>query len=259
MNIAFVTNRGAVREENQDALCIAGTVRTGDMASPEILPDPGPYPALLAVIDGMGGYKGGAVAAGIVAKTLAEAAAKRVFSTEFDREADCETLRSLLKSAALRMADYSLHAPELAGMGAAASGILIREKTALVWVCGDCRVYRVSGGEMERLTREHSIVETLFEQGAIDEDGMRTHPRKNIVTSAISAAFADSFELYARAVSRCEEDAFFICSDGTWEALGTGELLRRLASFSPDAAAGLFGDLLAAHCKDNVSFIWQAR
>jgi serine/threonine protein phosphatase PrpC len=257
MNIAFVTNRGAVREENQDALCIAGTVRTGDMASPEISRDTGTYPMILAVIDGMGGYKGGAEAAGIIAEALADASAKRVFGADFNREADYEALRSILKSSAIRMAEYSLRDPGLAGMGAAVSGVLIREKTALVWGCGDCRVYRVSGGELERLTREHSVVEELFGQGVIDEEGMRTHPRKNIVTSAISANFADSFDLYARPVSRCEDDAFFVCSDGVWETLGKGDLLQRLASFSPDAASGLFGDLLAAHCRDNVSFIWQ--
>jgi protein phosphatase len=145
---------------------------------------------------------------------------------------------------------------ELTGMGATVAGVLIREKSALVFNCGDCRVYRFSAGEMERLTREHSVVETLYEQGKIDEDEMRTHPQKNIVTSAVSADLAGEFELYAKGVSRCREDVFFLCSDGVWETLDTRQLMQWLARPFPEAAGGLFRSLLTAGCRDNVSFLW---
>jgi protein phosphatase len=256
VNIAFITNRGAVRQENQDALCVAGAVRSGDMESPEFF-DKREYPLLLAVIDGMGGYEGGAVAARIVAQTLSDGAGKGVFQGTFNRDADAEALRALLEAAALRMADEVRDTANLSKMGATVSGILLRENSALVFNCGDCRVYRISGGELERLTREHSIVQALFEKGVIDEDGMRSHPEKNVVTSAISADFAGVFDLYTRAVSRCEGDAFFICSDGVWESLSAQDLLRRLSSGFPNAARELFSDLIAARCRDNVSFIWQ--
>jgi serine/threonine protein phosphatase PrpC len=226
------------------------------MAGPEVLEVNG-YPLLLAVVDGMGGHKGGARAARILAEALT-VGYKDIFDARFDPEADRRALRSLLEKAALRMEADAGRSPEFAGMGATVAGVLIREKNALVFNCGDCRVYRFSAGELERLTRDHSVVEMLYEQGEIDENEMRTHPKKNIVTSAVSA-LGDNFELYAGGVSRCEEDVFFLCSDGVWEALDAGQLARWLARPFPEAADGLFKSLLAAGCRDNVSFLWQAR
>ncbi|MDR1979099.1 MAG: serine/threonine-protein phosphatase [Synergistaceae bacterium] len=257
--VASMTHRGALREENQDALCVAGAVRTGDMRSPEVL-EARESPLLLAVIDGMGGHEGGEKAARVLAETLAGGAVG-VFGVELDLEEDERNLRSLLDKAALRMDADVRRNPALGRMGATVSGVLIREKTALCFNCGDCRVYRLSGGELERLTRDHSIVQALYEKGEIAEDEMRVHPQKSVVTSAVSAGSAGAFELYTKAVSRCESDVFFLCSDGVWEAMGSRQLTQRLTRPSgttlADAAKEFFDSLLAAGCRDNVSFLWQ--
>ena len=259
MKVAFVTHRGATRPENQDALCVAGRGRVGCMDSPETLELEG-YPQMLAVIDGMGGRAGGALAAKAIAETFSEAVQspglKNLFAPALDIGEDEKAIRALLDSSERKMASLAARDPEMAQMGAVVAGILLREKSALVFNCGDCRVYRVSGGASERLTREHSVVQALYEKGEIDEDGMRTHPMKNIVTSAVSPCSEDGFELYARAVSRCRGDAFFICSDGVWEALDPQRLTSWLSDPATDAR-GLLGDLLSSGCRDNVSFIWQ--
>jgi protein phosphatase len=256
MKIAFVTHSGALRPENQDALSVAGTFRAGCMAAPETIDLEG-YPRMLAVIDGIGGCAGGALAARIIAETLSEAAnVKNLFSEELDIEGDEKAIGALLEASERKMALAARDAPEMAQMGAVIAGVLIRERSALIFNCGDCRVYRVSGGASERLSREHSVVEALYEMGEIDEDGMRSHPMKNIVTSSVSPDTGQRFELYVRTVSRCHGDAFFICSDGVWEALDS----RRLAEWltGPDMdASGLLDDLLSSGCRDNVSFIWQ--
>jgi protein phosphatase len=260
LKVALMTHRGAVRTENQDALCVAGAdgpgvFWVGDMEKSEVLEVNG-YPILLAVVDGLGGHNGGARAARIVAETLANGFKEAIANTDFDPEADRRALSSLLEKAATRMEADAGRTLELAGMGATVAGVVIREKNALVFNCGDCRTYRFSAGELERLTREHSVVETLYEQGKIDEDEMRSHPQKNIVTSAVSA-FGE-FELYVRGVSRCGEDVFFLCSDGVWETLSSRQLAQWLTRPFPEAAEGLFQSLLAAGCRDNVSFLWQA-
>jgi serine/threonine protein phosphatase PrpC len=269
MNIAAMTHRGAVRSENQDALCVAKRIWTEDMSAPQILKmeelrmeelqmeefQMKELPLLLAVVDGMGGHKGGGRAARILAEVLSGA----VFEAKLDLEADEGVLNSLLQEAALRMESEARQAPDLADMGATVSGAVIREKNALVFNCGDCRVYRFSSGGLERLTRDHSIVQILYEQGEIDEDEMRLHPQKNIVTSAVSADPTVMWELYVKGVSRWENDVFFLCSDGVWEAMDSRQLARWLTPGLPLAqgAAGLFDALLAGGCRDNVSFLWQ--
>jgi protein phosphatase len=251
MIVAAMTHRGAVRSENQDALCVAKKFWIGDMDAPQVL-EVGELPLLLAVVDGMGGHKGGARAARILAQVLAEGAA---FGAELDLEADQRALDSLLREAAGQMKSEARKAPELASMGATVSGVVIREKNALAFNCGDCRTYRFSGGGLERLTRDHSIVQTLYEEGKIDEDEMRSHPRKNIVTSAVSVD-AD-VELYVKEVSRSEGDVYFLCSDGVWEAIDSYRLTQWLTLPFARGAACLFDALLAEGCRDNVSFLWQ--
>jgi protein phosphatase len=242
---------------NEDALCLSGKVQTGDMESPEIM-EVTEYPFLMATVDGMGGYKGGAIASRIIAEALTEAALLKPFGDELDVEADARILRSLLKRAARRMKIESRRAPNLYEMGATAGGILLRRESALIFNCGDCRAYRFSGGTLERLTREHSVVQELYENGEIDEDGMSAHPRKNIVTSAISPDLAEGFDLYVKGVSRCGSDAFFLCTDGVWETLDKRSLAHWLSLPFPGAARDIFDGLMAKRCGDNVSFIWQS-
>ncbi|MDR1651474.1 MAG: serine/threonine-protein phosphatase [Synergistaceae bacterium] len=258
MNVTFITHRGVVRTENQDAVCVSAAVRTGDMTSPEAFTVT-EYPLTLAVIDGMGGYEGGRLAARVLAETFSEAVSQKIFPNSFDPAADEDALRRILTEASARMRFEADAVPSLSAMGAAVAGIVLRERGVTAFNCGDCRAYRVSGGETERLTRDHSIVQALFERGDIDEEGMRTHPRKNVMTSAVTAGEQEEPDIFVRGVSRIASDAFFICSDGVWEALSGAELKTLLANSSPETAAALFRALMASGCKDNVSFILAAR
>ena len=255
LKAVFMTHKGAVRAENQDAVFVSGIARAGDMHAPEVCDLVG-LPILLAVVDGMGGYAGGALAAKIVAETLAEET-ENVFGADIDIDEDKHVLRRLLAKAARRMKEEAEKNPAVSEMGAVVSGLLIRERSALAFNCGDCRTYRFSGGSLERVTRDHSIVQALFEAGKIGEEEMRTHPQKNIVTSVLSVDSQIDFELHVKRLSLCEGDSFFLCSDGVWETFSSLELTALLARTpSPEAASGIFEALLTAECRDNVSFIW---
>jgi protein phosphatase len=210
------------------------------------------YPALFAVIDGMGGYEGGAVAARILADELVRVSVGDTFDPERDREA----IQGAVERAAGQMASQARQNPNLSQMGAAFAGLILRERGATAFNCGDCRAYRVNGGEMERLTKDHSVVQALFENGDIDEDAMRTHPRKNIVTSAVAADSPETPELYVRGLSRVEYDDYFICSDGVWEAMPANDIGRGLCRDFPECADYLREKLLSLRCRDNISFIF---
>ncbi|MDR3164628.1 MAG: hypothetical protein LBU13_03535, partial [Synergistaceae bacterium] len=109
---------------------------------------------------------------------------------------------------------------------------------------------------MERITKDHSVVQTLFENGGIDEDGMRTHPRKNVLTSAVTADQSETPELYVRGLSGGEDDDYFICSDGVWEAMPANVLSAALSGGFPECADYLKEQLLSLKCRDNISFIF---
>ena len=251
MKIEFMTHRGAVRPQNQDALQLGDRIWTNLDVPESCKLDT--LPLLISVVDGMGGYRGGEEAAEILACTLAEGA--NCFAEKIDLDEDTRLLNGLLSDACKKMAAVAHERPELAEMGAAVAGLLIRERTTLAFNCGDCRAYRFSMGELEKLTHDHSVVQQLFDNEAISEEEMRSHSRKNIVISAIGAKFSE-FELFVKPLSRMKDDAFFLCSDGVWEALSRKELTSCLSDEAPDAPQKLFDALIRAECHDNVSFIW---
>jgi protein phosphatase len=250
----FVTHSGAVRRENQDALLIANSVKTGDMNSCETY-ESSRFPACFAVIDGMGGHEGGALASFILAETFAEACDADDFGEKFNLGEDEKTLKKILKKASERMYFEARKNPALSEMGAALAGLLIRENTTTAFNCGDCRAYRKCGNDIERLTKDHSIVQTLLDLGRITEDEMRTHPRKNIVTSAVTANPEIEPDIYTHVISRIDDDEYFLCSDGVWETIPTDALGGFLAGPMPDSAGKLLDALMTSKCRDNISFI----
>jgi protein phosphatase len=204
------------------------------------------------VIDGMGGYNGGAIAARVLADEFARV---NGIGAAFDPARDGDVIRRALARASGQMASIARQNPDLSQMGAAVAGLILRERGVTAFNCGDCRTYRMNDGEMERVTRDHSVVQELFDIGEIDEDAMRTHPRKNIVTSAVTADASETPELYVRGLSRVECDDYFICSDGVWETMPTRALGAALGVGFPEGADYLKKQLLSLECRDNVSFI----
>ena len=254
MKTIIYSNKGPVREHNEDALFAVGNVISGSStASPSEI-NVETLEGCFTAIDGMGGYEGGERAARLVALSFLEDAENWNIPMKDGRE----KISVILKRAAQKIMDDISENPELSSMGAALAGIAFCADGVLIFNCGDCRVYRQQGGYLERLSHDHSIVQELCDRGEIDEDAMRTHPRKNVVTACVSANLTD-LNIYFREVPYAQGgQKFFMCSDGVWEALSIDELEGCLAEKSNvDAANTLAGRLseLGDACRDNVSFL----
>jgi protein phosphatase len=212
-------------------------------------------PAFFTAIDGMGGYKGGEVAAQIVASTLSEAAGTL---PDISSEAQGrEILVDLLEKAAEEMQSRVEENPELSSMGATLGGVLLTSEDLFVYNCGDCRVYRLLEGSLQKLSHDHSEVQELVDAGALKEEKMRLHIRKNIVTSAIQAGLGPSkTPLFFKKYPRIPGERLLLCSDGVWEALGTQDLVQCLAEETlQQASKQLQQNLLQTDCRDNITFI----
>ncbi len=103
---------------------------------------------LFAVVDCMGGYGGGALAAKMTVLSLLE-------GLSGDDSPDEESLRTLLRETAERMLAEAELSPLLSSMGATLAGLVLREESAFAFNCGDCRVYRFRSGYLDRLSRDH--------------------------------------------------------------------------------------------------------
>ncbi len=156
---------------------------------------------LAVVADGMGGYEGGQEASRLAVETLV--AAYRDFAGDDPQAALVEALQTAHEE----IREYSFAHPQLRGMGTTCTAAAIvggalrraegnenengREKggqnnDALYYVhVGDSRLYLIRGGQITRVTRDHSYVGRLVESGVISAEEAETHPQRNILTAAL--------------------------------------------------------------------------
>lgn len=252
MKAVFFSNKGPAREHNEDALFMAGNVISGCSMSFPAEIDTENEDNCFIVIDGMGGYEGGERAARIIASAFIENSGSWDISIN---EAQSK-INLILNSTVNKIAAAVIDKPELASMGAALAGIVFCDNKALIFNCGDCRVYRQNGQYLEKLSHDHSVVQELCDAGEIEEDEMRTHVKKNIITACVTSKAAD-LNIYFRDISAIKEhERFLVCSDGVWEALSLDEIESCLCEDISDTANNIAKKLLSLeeHCHDNISF-----
>ncbi|HUN33351.1 MAG TPA: MerR family transcriptional regulator [Trebonia sp.] len=204
---------------------------------------------LLAVADGMGGHAAGEVASAAAIEAL------RPLDTQVPSG---ELLNAL--GHAVRRADGALHDlvatnPALAGLGTTLTALLRSgSKLGLVHI-GDTRAYMVREGEVFQITRDHTVVQSLIDEGKITEDEARSHPQRMLLLRALDGLHQHEPDLQfheARA-----GDRYLLSSDGLHATVPADEVTRVLLTVAdPDqAAADLITLAIDRGAPDNVTCI----
>lgn len=120
---------------------------------------------------------------------------------------------------------------------------------------GDSRGYRLRGGVLQQLTRDHSAVQEMVDAGQITELEARNHPQRNLITRALGAG-ADS-QPDTMVLKAHPGDRYLLCSDGLSGELTPEHLQALLVSYAdPEAAAvALTQAALEAGGRDNIAVI----
>jgi len=221
---------GGVRTENQDRVG-RSVISHGE---------------LVVVADGVGGGAGGALAATIAVEEYVKL---RLESEEEPESA----LRRVTKEINRRIAALRQHDPALSGMASTVALVLIQERTLYAGHLGDSRVYLGHAGVMRLLTRDHSVVRRMVDDGIITEEEARTHPSGHILSQSLGQEGA---ELEVSAVELETGDTVLICSDGLWAYVAERNLAEALTSADLNvavAADALLDQALAAGAPDNIS------
>jgi serine/threonine protein phosphatase PrpC len=158
---------------------------------------------LFVVADGMGGARAGEVASAIAVETAKESEVGT--SPEHD-------LTEVVKAANREIYRKAQEDSEHAGMGTTFTGALVTGNEVAIGHVGDSRMYRYRGGELERLTQDHSLVEEFVRQGKLTPEEAEVHPQRSIITRALGPepdVQVDTFTYPGRA-----GDVYLICSDG---------------------------------------------
>lgn len=191
-----------------------------------------PATGLFIVADGMGGHLSGNVASRIVVEALPPL----IFSN-LDGITDITSVEagnrvcSAISRLSERMRAESQDKPGFSGMGSTLVMALVRNGMVLVAHLGDSRAYLFRNGVMRPLTRDHSVVQFLYDAGEITMKEMETHPAKNQITRYVGMAGEALPE--SRAFSLNNGDRVLLCSDGLTGMVEESRISRELLT-EPD-------------------------
>jgi protein phosphatase len=185
---------------------------------------------LFAVADGMGGAQAGEVASRMAVEVLHEGLGAASTGTV------AEHLRDQVVEANLRIHQRAQSDSRNAGMGTTLTAAYVDERRLVVVHVGDSRLYRLRDGVLERLTRDHSLVEELVRQGRLTPEEAAEHPQRSIITRALgpeSEVAVDSEVLRVQ-----DGDLFMVCSDGLTAMLSDQRIADLLVGDLPAGAGG---------------------
>lgn len=203
--IGFFTDRGNVRELNEDYLAYCVDDRF----------------SLYIVGDGMGGHNAGEIASKVAVEGII------LFIKE---NYNIIPWSDLLKEAVLyvnnKIYDMALEKDGLSGMGTTITAILVNKENVQLANVGDSVCFGLNKYGIEKLTKDHSLVQELLDRGCITSEEAKNHPRKNIITRAIGTnrrVEVDMFNLH-----KGEYDLFVLCTDGLTNDIGEDEIWNEL-------------------------------
>jgi len=177
--------------------------------------------AVIAVADGMGGHAAGEVASRIAIHVLATNS-RIISSDEIDQESADDIFASSLTDIDDAIANASDDNPSLTGMGTTLSALFLRGEGVALLHVGDSRIYRLRGNTFEQLSRDHTIIQELLDQGSITEADIATHPQRSVLTQVLMGDGRSQPSLSIVDVK--SEDRFLLCSDGLSGVLSDKEI-----------------------------------
>jgi protein phosphatase len=204
-------------------------------------------PPLFAVADGMGGARAGEVASGIVVKVLEDGLP--------DGGSAEQRLAERAQEANRRIHELAQSEASRAGMGTTLTAAYVGEDAVSVAHVGDSRAYRMRDGELEMITRDHSLVGELVRRGKLTEEEAEEHPQRSVITRALgpeAVVDVDTWTFPAQA-----GDVFLLCSDGLTSMVGEARIRELLEEHAELRQAGqaLIDEANERGGRDNISVV----
>jgi PPM family protein phosphatase len=163
-------------------------------------------PRLLAVADGMGGHAAGEVASALTIESWAELDSEQPGG---DRRA---ALSLGVVTANARLQERIIANPAVEGMGTTLTALLWDDGHAAVCHIGDSRGYLLRDGELYQITHDHTLVQSLVDEGRISADDASTHPQRSLLLRALDGRSIAEPDLSVH--ESLPGDRYLLCSDG---------------------------------------------
>lgn len=210
---AGLTDVGLQREHNEDSFCLLGEF------------------SLYLVADGMGGHRAGDVASRMATTAIAaffrsSAGEDATWPFHFDTTRSIEENRLItgIKLANRHIYDVSSRSNEHHGMGTTIVGVLFSPEKERLYVghVGDSRCYRYRGGDLQLLTRDHSLINDYLIAMPDLPDEQREGLPRNVITRALGMSDLVTVDIVVEHPQ--VSDVYLLCSDGLSGALSEAQL-----------------------------------
>jgi PPM family protein phosphatase len=187
-------------------------------------------PHLLAVADGMGGHAAGEVASAATITTIAP------LDVEDPGPDLVGALDDAVARANLRLQELIISDPAIEGMGTTLTALLWSDGYAALCHIGDSRAYLLRDGQFIQITHDHTLVQSLVDEGKITEDDVATHPHRSLLLRALDGRTIAEPDLAP--LETYPGDRYLLCSDGLSGVVTEQTLHQTLGSIpDPDKAA----------------------
>ena len=236
-----ITDIGMQRKENQDRIYM-----------PAIKDDT----KLFIVADGMGGANAGGVASSMAIEYV-----KQLILEKFDEvKEDRIFLQDLIKDAIIGANKYiyekSLENEQYSGMGTTIVVAIVYKGKVFIGHVGDSRIYRIRKHIIRQLTKDHSYVQILVQNGTITREEAENHPQKNMLVKALGCE--ETVEPDVMVKGFLKDDILLMCTDGLTNMIKVNEIYEEVINGKDDLVSTC--NNLISHSKknggyDNISVI----
>ncbi len=218
---------GLVRKNNQDSAYVS--------------------PTMLVVADGMGGAAAGDLASAVAIKEL------RAVDGDHSGQDMLSAFDDAIGSAGVQIAQLVESDPALDGMGSTVCGLMFDGSNLGLANIGDSRAYRFREGRLSRLTKDHSWVQTLVDDGRITEAEALEHPHRSLILRVINGQPQHLPDL--ELVEAVAGDRLLVCSDGLCGMVTDADIEAELTGELEDVMPRLIALAHAAGGADNITIV----
>lgn len=200
MKIVSLSEIGSYRKNNQDAVLVGSDY--------------------CAVADGMGGHKAGDIASQMTIKNFV--------SEMEDFAPDNNSIKALFNSLNLSVYEKQINELDYMGMGTTLTALWFNKNKVWVGHVGDSRCYIIRDGSLNQLTKDHSYINELLDNGIITKNDISSHPFRNVITRAIGINLTIKTDVFS--LNPLKGDIYFLCSDGVSSFVTEDDILQTVAN-----------------------------
>ena len=205
LEMAALTHKGMVREQNEDALYYSERDRT------------------IIVCDGMGGHAGGSIASELAVEVVSNGIRQMKPHDWASEEKVIEAVKNAIFKANDHILSRAHSDPSLYDMGTTITMLAFMDDRVITANIGDSRIYRIADGQLEQVSQDHSLVAERIAAGELDPNSQEARMLSNILTRALGM---DRITVDITIETLVPGDVYLLCTDGLSDMVSNADICR---------------------------------